>query len=157
MSREGTVIVDSLSDPPGAVKNAKDVEELLEKTCMKLSETEVNIRLFGKMARNGVATNDVRNFVSNQAALKREDHEINNSLTTKAMKNKFVDACALARRLRHQKCELRNLLISDFNYSKKKCKSIVKKTMGKLSNHRQRHKLKAKKKYDHCANKMKLN
>ena len=83
MSRVGTDLVDVLSDPPQRDKCAKKVEELLEKTCRSLNETEVNIGLFGKMIRNGVATNDVRSFVSNQAELKRADHEINRSLTRK--------------------------------------------------------------------------
>ena len=154
MSRVGTDLVDVLSDPPQRVKCAKKVEELLEKTCRSLNETEVNIGLFGKMIRNGVATNDVRSFVSNQAELKRADHEINRSLTKKAMRSKFVDACALARRLRFRKFELRDQLVSEFNYSKKRCRTLVKKTMGKLSNHRHKHKMKAIKKYDHCEMKM---
>ena len=155
MDRDGNAIVDISSDLTTEVKNAKDVEELLERTCRKLCETEINIRLFSKMTRNGVATNDVRNFVSNQAMLKTEDHEINGSVAKKAMKSKFVDACAQARRLRFQKCELRDLLVSEFNYSKKRCRTIIKKTIGELSNHRQEHILKAKNKYDHCKSKMK--
>ena len=142
------------SDPDARFNNAQVVEEQLEKTCKKLNETEVNIRLFNKMVRNGVATNDVRNFVSKQAELKSMNHEINCSLTKKAMKSKFIDACALARKLRYRKTELKYQLITEFNYSKKKCRTLVKKSMGKMSNHRHKHRIKAMKKYDHCLKKM---
>ena len=105
------------------------------KTCKKLNETEINIRLFSRMALNAVATNDVRSFVSRQAELKSEDHVISNSLTKKAMKCKLADACSLARRLKYRKFELRDFLISEFNYSRKRCRTLLKKTMGQLSNH----------------------
>ena len=57
-------IVQVESDPCRGVRDSKKVEERLEVTCKKLSETEVNIRLFDKMVRHGVATNDVRAFVT---------------------------------------------------------------------------------------------
>ena len=76
MSSEGADLVNVISDPLRGVKSAEEVEELLERTCRRLNETEVNIGLFGRMVRNGVATNDVRSFVSNQAELKRADNEI---------------------------------------------------------------------------------
>ena len=82
MSREGPrSVMFELSDPNARVKTAKEVEEQLENTCRRLNETEINIKLLGKMAHNGVATNDVRSFVTRQAELKSEDHVINSSLT----------------------------------------------------------------------------
>ena len=147
-------VVDANSGPSNGARNAREVEELLEKTCKKLSETEVNIRLFKKMVHNGVATNDVRNFVSKQAELKRTNHRLNESLTKNAMKEKFIDACALARKLRHEKIALKDLLKSEFNYSAKRCRKLVSKTISKTANLRQIHMKKAVRKYKHCKKKM---
>ena len=144
------------SDLSSEVNNAKEVEEQLIETCVKLDETEVNVRLLDKMIRNGVATNDVRNFVTKQAGLKRMNGEINYALTKKAMKSKFVDACSLARKLRKTKTILKNLLTEKFKYSNKECKRIVKRKLGKLTNHRHKIKRKAMKKYHHCESKMKV-
>ena len=154
MFRRHEEFVSVTSGPCSRAKNAKEVEELLEKTCNKLNETEVNIRLFNRMVRNGVATNDVRNFVSNQAELKRMDHRMNDSLTRNAMKEKFIDACALARKLKQEKKALKDLLKSEFNYSVKKCRKLVKRTIGRSANQRHIHSRKALKKYAHCAKKM---
>ena len=135
-------------------KNAKEVEELLVKTCEKLNQAEVNTRLFNKMVRNGVATNDVRNFVSKQAGLKRINHQMNESLTRKAMKAKFIDACALTRKLRHEKVVIKELLRTKFKYSMKKCRKLVKRTIGMTANQRHIHNKKSKRKFEHCKNKM---
>ena len=62
MFRRHEEFVSVTSGPCSRAKNAEEVEELLENTCNKLNETEVNIRLFNRMVRNGVATNDVRNY-----------------------------------------------------------------------------------------------
>ena len=98
------------------------------------------------MVHNGVATNDVRSFVLNQAGLKRVDHKVNESITRKAMKDKLIYACAVARKLRREKVVLKNLLQTEFNYSVKKCRNLVKRTIGKTANQRHIHSKKAKKK-----------
>ena len=144
------------SDLSNEVNSAKMVEEQLIETCVKLNETEVNVKLLSRMIRNGVATNDVRNFVTKQAGLKRMDGEINCALTKKAMKSKFVDACSLARELRKSKAMLRNLLVGKFKYSNRACRRLVASELGKLTNHRHKLKKKAMKKYHHCESKMKL-
>ena len=84
-------------------KDSQEVERQLEKTCVKLKETEVNIRLFDRMVKNGLATNDVRSFVSKQARLKTTNHKLSFGVMTKAMKCKLVDACSLAREVRKEK------------------------------------------------------
>ena len=154
MGWSATEVLNVTSDPCLEVNNQKVVERQLEETCVKLSEVEVNIRLFSKMKKNGVATNDVRCFVAKQAKLKSSNHRVNIELTKKAMKSKFIDACNQARRLRHRKAELSNLLRNRFNYSGKMCRKLIKRTLGKAANHRHNHIKKAKKKYTHCENKM---
>ena len=91
-------------------KDSKVVERQLVRTCLKLSETEVNVKLFSKMVKNGVATNDVRNFVAKQALLKSSNHCLDPVLIRRAMRNKLVDACSLARSLRLKKMELEKVL-----------------------------------------------
>ena len=142
------------SDVCKDVKDPKMVEEWLEQTCKKLSETEINIGLFSKMIRNGVATNDVRNFVQKQARLKCTNQKMCLAMSRKAMKNKVVDACSLAHKLRKQKIELCNLLKSRFKYPGRKCRRIVKNILCRASNHRQLHRKKTRKKYLLCEKKM---
>ena len=84
------------SAPSREASNVKEVERQLEMTCLKLSETEINIRLFKKMVVGGVATNDVRNFAEKQALLKTMDNRVNLQLVKKAMKSKLADAYTLA-------------------------------------------------------------
>ena len=153
MREEANSNVIVTSDPNG-VNDSKKVEERLALTCKKLCETEINIRLFSKMVRHGVATNDVRSFVANQAMLKSTNHRMNMDLSRKAMKSKFIDACNLARRLRKEKIELCNLLREKFKYPKKKCRRILKMSLNSATNHRHNHILKTKRKYAHCQKKM---
>ena len=152
--REEAVTNGSVTSDPDWVNNSKKVEERLELTCKKLCETEVNIRLFSKMVRHGVATNDVRNFAAKQAMLKSMNHKMNADLVRKAMKSKLTDACNLAHRLRVEKVKLCNLLREKFKFPKKKCRRILKKSLGEAANHRHEHMIKTKRKYIHCEKKM---
>ena len=54
-----------------AGRDPKLVEKQLRKVCRRLKETEVNIGMFCQMIRDGVATNDVRNFVQKQSNMKK--------------------------------------------------------------------------------------
>ena len=135
------------SDPCEGVKGYKEVEERLEITCKKLCETEVNIRLFDRMIKNGVATNDVRSFVAKQAKLKSSDHKMNSDLTKKAMKSKRADACSLAQKLRRKKEGLINKLKKEYNFPNKKYRKLMSKILGGSANHRLKHIKKTKKKY----------
>ena len=118
--REEALTDSSVTSDPEWVNNSKMVEERLNLTCKKLCETEVNIRLFSKMVRHGVATNDVRNFAAKQAMLKSINHKMNAELVRRAMKSKLTDACSLAHRLRVEKVKLCNLLREKFKFPKKK-------------------------------------
>ena len=47
------------------VQSDNKVEKLLEKTYLKLAESEATIEMFRRMLATGVSTNDVRNFMIN--------------------------------------------------------------------------------------------
>ena len=51
--------------------SAQPVVKLLQKTSLKLAETEANIEMFSQMTRNAVATNDVMSFAVKQSKLKK--------------------------------------------------------------------------------------
>ena len=136
-------------------KNPKLVEEQLRKVCRRLNETEVNIELFRRMLNNGVATNDVRNFVSKQSEMKKATNKYDLKLSKGAMKGKLSDACALALRLRQSKRRLKNSLIDEFNYPKSKCRAIMSRNGRQNTYHRTKHKTKAIAKYKHCERKIK--
>ena len=148
---------DAILNCSNDLQEAKDpevVERQLVTTCERLNKAEVKIKLFTKMMKNGVATNDVRHFVSNQAFLKSCDHKLDQSMIKKAMKNKLVDACSQARELRLKKLELEKTLKSEFGFPRKKCKLLIKNAIGTTANHRLKILKKTKKKYSHCEKKM---
>ena len=72
------------SAPVDGGNDPQVVEERLKLTCKKLNEVEVNIGMFSKMAKKGVATNDVRNFVKKQAQLKHMNQSASMGLLTKS-------------------------------------------------------------------------
>ena len=76
------------SEPWERFNSPDDVEEQYVKTCIKLTEAEVNVAMFQKMLRSGVATNDVRNFVNKQSKMKRTSQKLNFGLSKHAMKLK---------------------------------------------------------------------
>ena len=135
-------------------RDPKQVEEQLVRVCRKLTETEVNIEMFGRMVRSGVATNDVHNFVVKQSDMKRVSQKYDLKLSKSAMKRKLSDACALASKLRQSKNRLRSSLIEEFNYSSSKCRNIMLKVNKQNTYHRTKHKSKAMFKYKHCERKV---
>ena len=153
MDDEVPIVVKVTSVLNGEATDIEEVERQLETTCLKLNETEINIRLFKRMIGSGVATNDVRCFVEKQALLKTVDHRVNLGLLSRAMKSKLADACALAHTLRKEKFELCNLLKTEFKYSKKKCRRIIKDIMERAAIHRLKHKKKTDKKFILCEKK----
>ena len=90
------------------------VERSLERICIKLTQAEVNVKLFSKMVQAGIATNDVRGFVENQASLNKANNQISIGLAKRAMKQKLSDALATASRLRQRKKRVREVLKSKF-------------------------------------------
>ena len=70
----------------GKCKDPVRVERRLHKVCKKLNGTEVNIGLFHRMIKNGVATNDVRSFTLNQQKLKKSKSKPSSALLKTAMK-----------------------------------------------------------------------
>ena len=81
----------------------KRVEQQLFETAVKLTEAEINISLFSKMIRNGIATNDVYNFVRTQTGLRKSSNKLDHKLLRVTMRQKLNDACAYAHRLRRKK------------------------------------------------------
>ena len=87
--------------------------------------------------------------------MERVDRGMNFALSKKAMKSKFVDACASAKVLRKTKVDLMNQLVVRFKYSKNKCRRLVKEMLGKQASQRHILRKKTVKKYQHCERKMK--
>ena len=85
----------------------KRVEKQLLETVVKLTETEMSISLFSKMIRNGIATNDVYNFVNKQCGLRKASNKIDYKLLRVTMRQKLNDACSYANRLRRKKEDLK--------------------------------------------------
>ena len=79
------------------------VERQLFEVCNQLNVTEVNIGLFKRMIKSGVATNDVRNFAHKQQNLNRQASRTAAVLSRIAMKQKLKDAFSTADGLRRKK------------------------------------------------------
>ena len=132
----------------------KTVEKQLKEICMKLNETEANVEMFCNMVKNGVATNDVRNFVSKQTDMKRTNNKYDLKFSRTVMRRKLNDACAQASRLRRTKNEIESLLTEKHGYSKSKLRNLVHRVKKQNTYHKARHKIKTIDKYKHCENKM---
>ena len=120
------------------------------KVCNQLNVTEVNIGMFQRMIRSGVATNDVRNFAHKQQNLNRQASRTASVLSRVAMKQKLKDAFSTAEDLRKKKKMLKESLYYEHNYSRAKTKRVVKKIMTRANNCRIQQKAKVRKKYVHC-------
>ena len=116
------------------------VEKQLKEICMKLNETEANVEMFCNMVRNGIATNDVRNFVSKQSDMKRANNKYDLKLSRSVMRRKLDDACAQASRLRRTKNEIESLLTGKHGYSKSKLRNLVNRVKKQNTYHKARHK-----------------
>ena len=87
---------------------AETVARQLRQTCRKLAVTEANVELFSDMAKNGVATDDVRSFVVQQREKQGVFKNLNKRVIKDVMKQKYKDACAVASRLRQKRHVLRS-------------------------------------------------
>ena len=134
----------------------KKVEKQLKDVCTKLNETEANINMFGHMIRNGIATNDVRNFVSKQSDMKRMSNKYDQRLSKTAMRRKINDACAQALRLRRMKNDMLLLLTEQYGYSKSKLRNLMNRVKKQNTYHKAQHMTKTINKYKHCEKKMKV-
>ena len=76
------------------------MEKLLKDTVFKLTETNANVRMFRRMIKERVATNDIRTFLSSQMAMKRAPSKLDLKLLKQLMRSKLNDLCAYAKRLR---------------------------------------------------------
>ena len=92
----------------------------------RLAEAESNKRTFSRMVERGVATNDVRSFVQNQANQKKAEKTLNRRMVKTSMKSKLLDACALVKQLRSEKRTLSKKLSGKLKHEKWRCKRILK-------------------------------
>ena len=79
------------------------VEGRLWRTYKALAATESNIYLFNTLKKQGLATNDVRNFVEKQKINKKVKLHADKKVKKSAMQSKLSDALAYAKRLRQDK------------------------------------------------------
>ena len=86
---------------------AKPVVRQLRQICKKIARTESNVDLFSDMVRQGVPTDDVRNFMLQQKMKQKTDKHWNKGLIRKIMRQKYDDACVEASRLRQKRHRLR--------------------------------------------------
>ena len=107
-------------------QSPEGVEKQLRHVSRKLAETEVNIGLFNKMAKECVPTNDVRHFILNQTGMKQSSSIVQYKTVRRIMREKLNDACSTANRLRRKKKSLKRLLSTKFNYSKSRHKKVMK-------------------------------
>ena len=144
----------SMTSEPKGNNGPRKVEKQLFRVCKKLKETEVKANMFGRMVKSGVATADVRNFVSKQAKLKRVDKHVHIPIVRQAMKDKYSDTLKVARGLRNSKREIVDVLNNDFNFSKSKCRKLVRSNMEKIEYYKERQNKRLDVKFRHCKNKM---
>ena len=72
-------------------KSDKPVEKQLKDTVLKLTETNANVKMFRRMIRERVATNDVRSFITNQHSMKRAPGRLDYKLLKNSMRAKLND------------------------------------------------------------------
>ena len=88
-------------------KSAKTAVKLLRRTCKKIAEVESNVKLFTKMTKFSVATNDVRSFLCNQIQSKRVNKKLNSKSIKHLMRQKLNDACSQLNILKQKRVKLR--------------------------------------------------
>ena len=105
----------------------RGAENVFRKICIQIAETETTVKMFNKMIRCGVCTNDVKSFSMNQASLRRVHKNTSPRIEKAAMKAKRQDALAHVKRLRQERYILRKSLISIYGgYTNKLAKRINK-------------------------------
>ena len=127
MTRDSLSLNQVLNTVPMAQK-FKNVEGKLWDTFRALAGTEGKIYMFSTLKALGLATNDVRNFVSKQTMHKKVEMNVDVKLKKSAMQSKLRDACAYAKRLRQDKNYLRTKVLKKYQ----NCKSIGKKVVNDM-------------------------
>ena len=138
---------------PQVEECAKPVVKLLQKTCRRLAESEANVNMFKQMARNTIATNDVRSYVANQSKMRRRSNGLDKKLIKNSMKGKLNDACAEVARLKQYRGKLRVKLMEAYKHNKSVARAIYKKCEKEARRVRKEQTDKNKKKYEHNARK----
>ena len=69
----------------------KPVEKHLQDVCLKLTEVESTVKLFARMVKTGIATNDGRNFAIKQSKMKRMSDKLDLKVLRLSMKSKLRD------------------------------------------------------------------
>ena len=118
----------------------KTVEEQLARTTRLLIDTESNISLFSKMIKNGLATNDIYNFVRNQSCLRKTTNRMDYKLMKSNMRQKLNDACSYASKLRQNKKVLLDKLYRKHAENKIRAKRVVKRLREKGNRQKERNK-----------------
>ena len=96
----------------------KTVECQLEEIVEKIAATEANIYLFRTLIGLGLATNDVKNFISKQIIHKRVAKNPDLKVQRMAMRSKLVDACAFVKRLRQLRDKLKGKVARKYSSRK---------------------------------------
>ena len=131
-----------------ARNSAQPVVKLLNKTSCKIAETEANIEMFSKMAKNAVATNDVRSFVTKQSDKMRVTKGLNKKVIKSVMKQKLSDACSHVNQLKQQRCKLRKKLMSDGSIEKSEARRMIKKCNEEVAVCKNKQRVKNNRKYE---------
>ena len=116
----------------------RTVEERLKSVVLKLAEVDSNTEMFRVMIRDGVATNEVRSFVSKQTAMKRTTNKIDKSLIRSIMRSKLRDSCAYATRLRQRRGRLKEHLYKKYIHRKHQAIKVLSRLNAKGQEHRRR-------------------
>ena len=130
------------------VQSDNKVEKLLEKTYLKLAESEATTEMFRRMLATGVSTNDVRNFMINQSKSRRMKPGCDNRVMKAAMRSKLSDALSCSNRLRQTKNRLRKDL---FKMNKTNtARNMIKIFNAKVKKHKRLCTIKNIRKYELC-------
>ena len=117
-------LVDICKTTPTKGKS-KSVEKQLKEVTLKLCETESNMKMFNKMIKKGVATQDVYHFVRKQSNLRKSSNKLDHKLLKANMRQKLNDACAYATRLRQVKSKLRQSVKVKYSNNKSSASRIL--------------------------------
>ena len=136
-----------------ALQRNKTVECQLELTLEKLAATESNIELFNTLISLGLATNDVKNFVTKQCIHKRIDLGPDLKVQKVSMKSKLKDACAFAKRLRQLRDVLKGRLARKYSDRKACGRRILDRLLEKYRVSKSKQCKENRKKIDHLKQK----
>ena len=123
---------------PTKRESERTVEERLRNVVLKLAEVDSNTEMFRVMIRDGVATNEVRSFVSKQTAMKRTTNVIDKSVVRSIMRSKLRDSCAYATRLRQRRGRLKEQLYKKHIHHKHQAIKVLSRLNAKGKEYRRR-------------------